>query len=621
MPSRFFRTVGAHALAALLASLALSNDAMAQTPATDPAGQSAIEKSVNDKPQADKPLVENSNLDSALFYQLLIGQLQLTSGELGGAYQIILDAARRHVSEQLFRLASDIALQGRAGDQALDAIKAWRLALPESIEAMRYEVQILIVLKRPADTLEPLQALINLTPAPQRAGVITAVPLIFAQAADRPATARLIEKILQPYVNSPSTSTAARLAIGNGWLLALDNAKAFEIARSTHSQEPAAEGPPALALQLPPSTDTDAIVESHLKAKPDSNAVRLLYVRSLLTRQRFADATAQLQTLTSMSPKMEQAWLTLGALHLQLREPVLAIAALQKYIDLVQAADMGAKSPAVSESAADPIESTDVKPPTKEDALTRGWLLLSQAAEQQNDLKAADAYLAKINNPQRLLEVQARRASLLAREGQVEQARELIRSTPDVSPGDARAKLFAEAQMLRDAKLWSEANALLGQANQQFADDADMLYEQSMMLEKLNQVDEMERLLRRVIALKPDHHHAYNALGFSLAERNMRLPEAKTLIRKALELSPGEPAITDSLGWVEYRLGNRVEAVQLLREAYRSQPDAEIAAHLGEALWASGLADEARRIWREAQGRDGSNDVLRETLARLRVDL
>ena len=616
MPSRFFRTVGARALTALLASLALSNDAMAQTPATDPADKPAIEKSVN-----DKPAVENSQLDSAMFYQLLIGQLQLTSGELGGAYQIILDAAHRHANEQLFRLASDIALQGRAGDQALVSIKDWRLALPESIEAMRYEVQVMIMLKRPADTLEPLQALINLTPAPQRPGVITAVPLIFAQAVDRPATARLIEKILQPYVNAPSTSTAARLAIGNGWLLALDTAKALEIARSTHSQEPAAEGPPALALQLTPSADTDAIVESHLKAKPDSNAVRLLYVRSLLTRQRFADATAQLQTLTSTSPKMEQAWLTLGALHLQLREPVAATAALQKYIDLVQAADMGAKSPAASESTADPIESTDVKPATKEDALTRGWLLLSQAAEQQNDLKAADAYLAKINNPQRLLEVQARRASLLAREGKVAQARELIRSTPDVSPGDARAKLFAEAQMLRDAKMWSEANAVLGQANQQFVDDADLLYEQSMMLERLNQVDEMERLLRRVITLKPDHQHAYNALGFSLAERNIRLPEAKVLIRKALELSPGEPAITDSLGWVEYRLGNHVEAVRLLREAYRSQPDAEIAAHLGEALWASGLADEARRIWREAQGRDGSNDVLRETLARLRVNL
>ena len=101
----------------------------------------------------------------------------------------------------------------------------------------------------------------------------------------------------------------------------------------------------------------------------------------------------------------------------------------------------------------------------------------------------------------------------------------------------------------------------------------------------------------------------------------MRLPEARTLIQKALELSPGEPFITDSLGWVEYRLGNRDEAIRLLRDAYQARPDPEIAAHLGEVLWGAGQRDEARRVLREARTRDAANDVLRETLARLRVDL
>ena len=154
-----------------------------------------------------------------------------------------------------------------------------------------------------------------------------------------------------------------------------------------------------------------------------------------------------------------------------------------------------------------------------------------------------------------------------------------------------------------------------------FQNDADLLYEQSMTAEKLNRMDDMERLLRRVIEIKPDHHHAYNALGYSLAERNQRLPEAKKLIQKALELSPGEPFITDSLGWVEYRLGNRDEALRLLRGAYKSRPDPEIAAHLGEVLWVNGQRDEARRVWGEGRKRDSANDVLLETLARLRVDL
>jgi tetratricopeptide (TPR) repeat protein len=190
----------------------------------------------------------------------------------------------------------------------------------------------------------------------------------------------------------------------------------------------------------------------------------------------------------------------------------------------------------------------------------------------------------------------------------------LIRRLPEKTPEDARAKVLAEAQILRDAKHWADANDVLSQANQRFPDDVDLIYEQSMMYEKLNRLADMERLLRRVIELKPDHQQAYNALGYSLAERNVRLPEALTLIRKALELSPGEPSITDSLGWVEYRMGNRDEAIRHLRDAYRSQPDAEIGAHLGEVLWKMGQRDEAKRVWDEALKTAPENETLLKTI-------
>ena len=209
----------------------------------------------------------------------------------------------------------------------------------------------------------------------------------------------------------------------------------------------------------------------------------------------------------------------------------------------------------------------------------------------------------------------------MAQQGKLGEARELIRKTPEMGESDGRAKLLAEVQLLREQKQWDEARSVMTQANQKFPDDVDLLYEESMLDEKLNRMDEMERLLRRVMTLKPDHHHAHNALGFSLAERNLRLPEAKALIQRALELAPGEPFITDSLGWVEYRLGNRDEALRLLRGAYQSRPDVEIAAHLGEVLWVSGQREEARRVLRDAHARDAVNDVLSETLARLKVDL
>ena len=569
-----------------------------------------------------KPAVANSALDSQLFYQLLIGEIELRSGELGEAYQIILDAARRNKDEQLFLRATEVALQGRAGDQALAAVKAWRQALPESTEALRFQVQLLVQLNRTPETYEPLQLLIKLTPEAQRAGLIGALPRFYARSTDRALAAALIEQVLQPYLDAPDTRTAARVSAGRGWLIALDGAKALGFAQRAHAQDPLSEGPAALALEMLPGTPAaDTVVQSHLAAKPDSNAVRLLYVRSLLGSQRYADATAQLETLTRRAPQLAQAWLTLGALHLQLREPAPAIAALQKYIDLVQAGEPAPDATTTTAATATAALTDDDAPASKEDALIRGWLLLSQAADLQGDFKSAEAWLAKIDNPQRALEVQTRRASLLAREGKVAQARELIRRVPEREPGDARAKVLAEAQILRDARQWADASTLLEQASLKFPDDVDLIYEQSMMFEKLNLLTDMERLLRRVIELKPDHQHAYNALGYSLAERNVRLPEARTLIQKALELSPGEPSITDSLGWVEYRLGNRDEAIRLLRDAYRGQPDAEIAAHLGEVLWVSGKLDEARRVWREARARDAKNEVLRETLARLRVDL
>ena len=184
-----------------------------------------------------------------------------------------------------------------------------------------------------------------------------------------------------------------------------------------------------------------------------------------------------------------------------------------------------------------------------------------------------------------------------------------------------KARLMAEAAVLREGKRWKDAYEVLGQGAKRFSDDADVIYEQAMVAEKLERMDDMEKLLRRVIALKPDNAHAHNALGYSLADRRQRLPEARDLIRKALDLSPGEPFITDSLGWVEFRLGNHAEAARLLRQAYASRPDVEIGAHLGEVLWVMGQRDEARRIWRDAQMRDSANEVLKETLARLQVGL
>ena len=571
----------------------------------------------------------SSTLDAPLFYQLLIGEIELKSGRPGNAFEVILDAAKRQGDESLFQRAVEIALQARAGDQALAATQAWRSAKPQSVAVLRYQVQILLALNKLDDTAEPLAAWLANAPVIERPTLIAGLPRLLQRVPDPKRSLALIDQLVTPYLDQPGSRTASRVALGRAQAAAGNTALALALARSAQADDPAAPGPALLALDLLPGTPAgEALVTDYL-ARPDAEpAVRLAYVRMLTQSQRYADASRQLERLTVDRPQLPEPWLTLGALRLELKQAREAEAALLRFIDLAgeppPAAVAAANAAGAGRVARDDDEDDDATDGNTTAGgldLTQAWLLLAQAAEQRGDLKAAEAWLAKVDNPQRVLDVQSRRAGLLARQGNVKDARAMIQAVPERTGDDARGKLVAEAQMLRDVKRWREAAEVLAAASTRFPDDTDLVYEQAMVEEKLDRLAEMERLLRRVIALKPDHPHAHNALGYALADRGLRLPEARELIQRALELSPGDPFITDSLGWVEFRLGNRDDAARLLRQAYAARPDTEIAAHLGEVLWAMGQRDEARKVWQEARGRDAGNEVLRETLARLKVGL
>jgi len=561
----------------------------------------------------------NSSLDAPLFYQLLIGEIELSAGHAGSAFEVVFDAAKRTRDETLFRRAVDIALQARAGEQALDATRAWRQAAPVSTDARRYQLQILIALNRVEEAGEPFQSWLAEVPAEQRSGMIAASPRLLQRMTDRKQAAALLEQWLAPYREAPETRTAVRVALGRMWLAASEPAKALHLARQAAADDAAAPAPMLLAVEMMPvQPDAEAMVVQYLAQPKADTGVRLSYVTALTRSQRYAEAAQQLDQLTQTEPKLAAPWLTLGALRLDMKQPREAEAALMRYVELVQG------QPASPSLGADPADAdaADAAGEAVDDRrLTQAWLLLAQVAEQRGDLKAAEAWLARIDDPKSALEVQSRRASLLARQGQMAQARELIRRLPERNDEEARAKVLAEVQLLREFKRWRDAVDVMTAANKRFADDADLLYEQAMLEDKLERYAEMERLLQRVIQLKPDNPHAHNALGYSLADRSVRLPEAKSLIQKAMSLAPGDPFIVDSMGWVEFRMGNREEALRWLRQAYAARPDTEIAAHLGEVLWAMGKRDEARRVWQDARGRDAANDVLKETLARLKVSL
>jgi tetratricopeptide (TPR) repeat protein len=577
--------------------------------------------------EASGPMVQNSALDARLFYDLLLGEMELRSGSPGGAFQVLLDAARRTRDEGLFRRSVEIAVQSRAGDEAVVAAQAWRTALPNSLDAMRTQLQLMVALNRIPEAMEPLGALLQATPLPERPALIAAMPRSLQRAADKKQAAALLQQLLKPSLEQPATRTAARVALGRMALIADDPAQARTWLQQAQQDDPASPGPALLALEMLGNTpEVEPMVARYLEQPNAEPQVRLAYVRQLAAAQRYKDAAEQAQALTRQKPELAPAWLTLGALRLELKQPAEAEQALQRYVQLAQAAPTPKPEAARTDAmaAGDDDDDDDDAPPSAaapDGALVQAWLLLSQAAEQRGDYKAAEGWLQKVDSPQRALEVQSRRAAILARQGKVNEARELLRKLPERAPEDAKGKLLAEAQMLRDVKRWKEAGQVMATLNQRYPDEPDLLYEQAMVEEKLDRMGEMERLLRKVIALKPDYQHAYNALGYSLADRNKRLPEAKALIEKALALSPNDPFITDSLGWVQFRMGNRPEALALLRKAYVARPDSEIAAHLAEVLWVDGQRDEARRVLREAKGRDGGNETLTGLIARLKVDL
>ena len=556
-------------------------------------------------PAAAQAITPSSTLDGELFYQLLIGEIKTRDGEAAAGFSLILDAARKSNDAQLYQRAADIALQSRSGDAALQAARAWAQAQPTSREANRYVLQILVALNRISETVEPLKTEVKLAPLAERLLAIATLPRFFVRASDKNLAAGVLEQALANELSTPATGAAAWTAVGRMRLTAGELPGALQAAERAQALDPIADGPTLLALELmgPKLPRAESLVQKYLNGNPKAlPEIRMAYARTLLDAQRYAEAGAQLQVVTRDKPDYPEGWLVLGSLQLQDNQLALAQTSLLRYVALAQQGQ------------------TQEQEQTSR-GLSQAYLALAQLAEKRNDFAGAESWLDKIPNAQELVQAQMRRASLLAKQGKLAQARQLIRQLPERNPDDARIKLMAEISLLREQKEYKSAYALLAQASAQFPDEAELLYDQAMMAEKLGNLPEMERLLRLLMQRKPDYHHAYNALGYSLAERNMRLTEARELILKALTYAPADPFIKDSLGWVEFRLGNKAAALQIFEAAYKAKPDAEIAAHFGEVLWSLGQRDKAIAVWKEGLLLNADNETLLETLKRLRVKL
>lgn len=547
------------------------------------------------------PPPSNAKLDGNLFYEILLGEVTTRTGDPGAGYALILDAARRSRSEQLYQRAADIALQSRSGEYALAAAKAWQEDHPQSREANRYVLQILIALNKVGETAGPLRQFIEQAPLPNRVGILSAVPQMYGRIADKAAAVSAVKEAFKGELENRSTGAAAWISLGRLQLAADDKAASLQSLAKAKAMDPAYEGQARLALELMDEgiSASEPFVQDYLE-KHSNTEVRMLYARVLLSRSNFSAASDQLTRVTQEKPDMPEAWLLLASLQTQNQEMQRAQGSLRHFFELTDAAG---------------------EAQLNQRLMTQAYVLAAQISEKQGDLEAARSWLDRIENAGEIFSVQRQRASLLAKQGQLAEARTLLRNLPGSTADERRLKLLAEVQLLKDSGENEQAYRLQSEAIALTPEDNDLVYDQAMLAEKTGRLDEMETLLRQVIARQPDYHHAYNALGYSFADRGVRLEEAKRLIQKALEFAPEDPFITDSLAWVEFRLGNKGEAVRLLRFAFAKKPDSEIAAHLGEVLWSQGNTSEAKAIWQEGLRLNPNNSTLKDTLKRLGVSL
>jgi tetratricopeptide (TPR) repeat protein len=545
--------------------------------------------------EAGDPL-PSVQLTEEIIFKYLSAEIADQRGSWQAAYITMLAIAQQTRDPRIARRAAEIALKAKQPGDALAAIRLWRDVAPHSEEAAQYYMSFILLSDNLEEAQPVLQQHLQETPLQARGPMILQIQRLLARAKNKTAAFSLLENLVAPYKSLPE----ARLALAQAAFIQGDNARASEEARASLAANPNSElAALTLAQVLPDKDDAAKSLVGFLKRNPQAREVRLAYARLLVEQKQYEQAQTEFQILLKEQPDDLTALYALGLLATQGKNPHEA----EKYLTTYLAA-----------LAANPEEDRDP---------TQALLILSQLAEERNDMKAAHKWLDQIDPATRQahFNAQMKRAQLFARDGDIPAARKLLTGLETQGEEEQIQVLLVETQILRSADQTQEALKVMKAGLKRFPDNADLLYDYAMLAEKLDKLDIMETSLRKVIKLAPKNQHAYNALGYSLAERKLRLQEAYELINTALTLAPEDPFIMDSMGWVQFRLGRLDEAERQLRRAYELRPDPEIAAHLGEVLWVKGQREDAKKFWRDANSKDPKNDTLKSTLVRFQVGL
>lgn len=568
-----------------------STAASATAPELDEEEQAAKDKAER---EARLPKVE---LTSTMLHQLLKAEFAFRNGDWQGPYLTVLSLAQQTGDPRLARRAAEMAVAAKQADDTLAAVRLWYRLDPQSEEATQYFVGMVVTSDNIAEVEPVFAARLREAPASRRGLLMFQIQQLLGRAKDKEASVAMLERLIAPYQGTMEAHIVrAQVALVRG-----DKAQARAEAQAALAARPNSEIAVLMLAQVTEGDDAVmTLLDGFLKKYPDAREVRAAQARVLVNRKDYPRARQEFERLLKDQPDNAAHLYALGILATQMNDAPGAEQYFTRFVEVLG------------------------RNPDDERDPSRALLILSQLAEERGDLNGALGWLDKVpegTDPQTLFNAQLRRAQLVAKNGDLAGARRLLTELKPEEPARQAQLAAAEAQLLRDANQLQEAYVLMEAASKRFPKHPDLLYDFALLAEKLGRVDVMEAQLREVMAQAPDNHHAYNALGYSLAERNVRLQEAYGLIAKALSMAPEDPFIMDSMGWVHYRMGNLAEAEKYLRRAYGLRRDPEIAVHLGEVLWQKGEKTAAQQLWREARAKDPDNGTLRDTLARLRLSL
>jgi tetratricopeptide (TPR) repeat protein len=470
----------------------------------------------------------------------------------------------------------------------------WRSYAPHSEEATQNYLNSVVLIEQLDEAQSVFERGLHEASDATRGSMIFQVQRLLSHARDKDAAFSVLETLLAPYPDLLET----HLALAYGAYAKGDNKRAQAEAQIALKAKPDSQQAALMLAQVNPDRDAAQKFLAHfVAAHPAARELRVAYARLLVEQKRYKDAQHELSALLKLDPQNLAVLYMLGILEAQTNDNKDAERHLTGFIEAL---------------AAHPDEDHDP---------TSALQLLSQIAEERKDYDTALRWLDLIDAPDVHNGVEMRRAEIFAKKGNIDGARKVLASLQPTDPAQQIQVIAAEAQILRDANQAPAAMSILEAGIKRFPDNTDLLYDYAMDAEKTNQLDVCETTLRKIIELAPKNQQAYNALGYTFAERNMRLDEAYTLVQTALKLAPDDPFIIDSMGWVQFRLGRLKEAEDFLRHAYTLRPDPEIAVHLGEVLWVKGQKADAHKLWRDAGNKDPDNDALKSTLARLHVSL